>query len=52
MKQAKSPAHFSKTPLVDPEPSVDLGEHTVEILSELGLSLVEMQDLARQGVLC
>ena len=52
MKQAKSPARFSKTPLADPEPSVDLGEHTVEILSELGLSLVEMQDLARQGVLC
>jgi len=51
MRQPRSPLRFSKT--VEPrlEPSADLGEHTVEVLADLGLTLKEMQGLARQGVI-
>ena len=33
------------------QPSADLGVHTVEVLADLGLTLEEMQDLARQGAI-
>ncbi|MFT5805286.1 MAG: crotonobetainyl-CoA:carnitine CoA-transferase CaiB-like acyl-CoA transferase, partial [Candidatus Paceibacteria bacterium] len=31
--------------------SPEIGQHTVEILTELGLSLDDMQALAREGVI-
>ena len=51
MRQPRNPLRFSE--MVEPrlEPSADLGEHTVEVLADLGLTLEEMQDLARQGVI-
>jgi crotonobetainyl-CoA:carnitine CoA-transferase CaiB-like acyl-CoA transferase len=51
MRQPRNPLRFSE--MVEPrlEPSADLGEHTVEVLAELGLTLQEMQGLARQGVI-
>ena len=51
MRQPRNPVRFSQivAPLL--QPSADLGEHTVEVLADLGLTLEEMQDLARQGVI-
>ncbi len=51
MRQPRNPVRFSRmvAPLL--QPSADLGEHTVEVLADLGLTLEEMQDLARQGVI-
>ena len=51
MVQPRAAVRFSETQHTDNTPSADLGEHTVEILSDLGLTFAEMQDLARQGVI-
>jgi crotonobetainyl-CoA:carnitine CoA-transferase CaiB-like acyl-CoA transferase len=49
--QPRSAAQFSATPTAQPSASAELGEHTVEVLAELGLSLEEMQALAHQGAI-
>lgn len=49
--QPRAAAQFSQTPTPAPQASAELGEHTVEVLSELGLSLEEMQALAHQGAI-
>ena len=51
MQQPKAPARFSKTLYALRRHSPEVGEHTVEILSELGLSIEDMQALARAGVI-
>lgn len=51
MRQPRSPLRFANTPDMPLQPSADLGDHTVEVLSDLGLSLDDMQALARQGVI-
>lgn len=51
MRQPRNPVRFSNTARPRIEPSADLGDHTVEILSDLGLSIEQIQDLARQGVI-
>jgi crotonobetainyl-CoA:carnitine CoA-transferase CaiB-like acyl-CoA transferase len=51
MRQPRSPLRFGRTPDMPLQPSADLGDHTVEVLSDLGLSLEDMQALARQGVI-
>jgi len=51
MQQPKAPARFSKTPYALRHHSPEVGQHTVEILSELGLSIEDMQALAREGVI-
>ena len=49
--QPRSAVRFDATPTPMPTPSAELGEHTVEVLAELGLSLEEMQALAHQGAI-
>ena len=51
MRQPRNPLRFSNAPKAKMQPSADLGEHTVEVLADLGLSLDEMQKLAQQGVI-
>jgi crotonobetainyl-CoA:carnitine CoA-transferase CaiB-like acyl-CoA transferase len=43
-------AKFSATPLVQPRPAPRLGEHTAEILGELGLTAREVDELRADGV--
>lgn len=51
LRQPRSPIRYSANPAKTPRPSADLGEHTVEILSELGIEFEEMQTWARQGAI-
>ncbi len=51
MRQPRSAVRFSRTSEPRLQASADLGEHTVEILADLGLTLDQMQELARQGVI-
>ena len=51
MRQPRNPLRFSDVSTPKLQPSADLGEHTVEVLAGLGLSLAEMQELARQGAI-
>jgi len=51
MVQPRAAVRFSETQHTNNTPSADLGEHTVEILSDLGLTFAQMQDLARQGII-
>ena len=51
MMQPRAAVRFSATQQTHHVPSADLGQHTVEILSDLGLTFAQMQDLARQGVI-
>jgi crotonobetainyl-CoA:carnitine CoA-transferase CaiB-like acyl-CoA transferase len=43
-------AHFERTPAADPGDVPSHGQHTVEVLTELGLSEEEIVDLQRRGV--
>lgn len=49
--QPRSAVRFEGTPTSKPAPAPELGEHTVALLDELGLTEVEMRTLAEQGVL-
>ena len=51
MQQPRPSARLSETPATQRSCSPEVGEHTVQILSELGLSLEDMQDLAREGII-
>lgn len=51
MRQPRPPVQFEGTPTSHRHTSPEVGEHTVEILSELGLELEDMQLLARQGAI-
>ena len=51
MRQPRPPVRFSNTPSEMRHYSPDVGQHTVEILSELGLTMDEMQELAREGAI-
>jgi crotonobetainyl-CoA:carnitine CoA-transferase CaiB-like acyl-CoA transferase len=51
MQQPRSPVRFEDTPSRFRSPSPEIGEHTVEILSELGLSMDDMRALAMEGVI-
>ena len=51
MRQPRSAVRFSRSSEPRLQASADLGEHTVEILGDLGLTLEQMQELARQGVI-
>lgn len=51
MRQPRPPVQFEGTPTSHRYTSPEVGEHTVEILTELGLEMEEMQELARQGAI-
>lgn len=51
LRQPRPPVQFEGTPTTHQRPSPEVGEHTVEILGELGLRVDEMQMLARQGAI-
>ena len=51
VRQARPAPHFSETPL-DPTPLIPLhGQHTDEILGELGLTVDVMEKLRASGVI-
>jgi crotonobetainyl-CoA:carnitine CoA-transferase CaiB-like acyl-CoA transferase len=50
MRQARPAARFEKTPAGFRQPAPLLGEHTDEILKELGLSGAELAELRASGV--
>jgi len=51
MIQPRSPVRFAKKAVSSPTPSPEVGQHTVEILAELGLTIEQMQELADQGAI-
>jgi crotonobetainyl-CoA:carnitine CoA-transferase CaiB-like acyl-CoA transferase len=51
MQQPRPPVSFEGTPSTIRSVSPEVGEHTVEILSELGLTMEDMQALAREGII-
>ncbi len=51
MVQPRAPARFGDDPWVLRHHSPELGQHTVEILEELGMEMPEMQQLAREGAI-
>lgn len=51
MRQPRPPVQFGGTPNSHRYTSPGVGEHTVELLSELGLEIEDMQRLARQGAI-
>ena len=51
MRQPRSAVRFSHSTEPRLQASADLGEHTVEVLADLDLTLEQMQELARQGVI-
>lgn len=51
MRLPRPPIQYGATPTVDRSPSPELGQHTVEVLSELGLELEQMQQLASEGAI-
>lgn len=51
MQLPKAPVTFSKTPARHQSHSPEMGQHTVEILSELGMEFSDMQSLAQAGAI-
>ena len=51
MQQPRPPVRFESTPSRLRNHSPEVGQHTVEILSELGLTMTDMQALAREGAI-
>ena len=51
MRQPRAPVIFSTTPSAIRSHSAEIGQHTVEILSELGLDIDAMRKLAQDGAI-
>jgi crotonobetainyl-CoA:carnitine CoA-transferase CaiB-like acyl-CoA transferase len=50
IREPRPPARFDVTPAAIRRPAPALGEHTAEVLGELGLSAAEIDDLRAKGV--
>ena len=50
-RQARSPARFSRTPASEQGPAPGLGEHTDEVLGEVGYDAETIERLRQAGVL-
>ena len=50
IRSMRLPMHFSATPAVNRRPTPHIGEHTVEVLREAGLSAEEVERLLATGV--
>lgn len=51
MQLPKAPVTFSKTPTQHRYHSPEVGQHTVEVLTELGLEMADMRALAQEGAI-
>jgi crotonobetainyl-CoA:carnitine CoA-transferase CaiB-like acyl-CoA transferase len=51
VRQTRPPEHFDDTPSAIRRPAPTLGQHTVEVLTELGLGPREIESLADEGIL-
>jgi crotonobetainyl-CoA:carnitine CoA-transferase CaiB-like acyl-CoA transferase len=51
IRSMRLPMHFSATPAMNYRPTPHIGEHTVEVLREAGLSAGEIDELLTQGVI-
>ena len=51
LRQPRPAGRVEKTPASIRRPAPEVGEHTVEVLSELGLDIEAMRELARKGVI-
>ena len=51
MRQARPAARFSDTPAQSPRTAPGLGEHTVELLADLGLSDADIRQLRESGAI-
>jgi len=50
VRTMKLPMHFSATPAKNQRPTPHVGEHSVEVLREAGLSMQEIEKLVADGV--
>ena len=51
MRMPRPPVQFGNTPAKERAASPEIGEHTVEILDELGFEIEEMRQMAREGII-
>ena len=51
IRQARPAARFSKTPAEKPRPAPELGQHNNEILSELGFTQAEIDNLSESKII-
>jgi crotonobetainyl-CoA:carnitine CoA-transferase CaiB-like acyl-CoA transferase len=51
VKQVANPIHFTEAPIVHDRRAPDLGEHTVEILRDIGMDAAAVEALKREGVI-
>lgn len=51
IRQPRPSVQFDGTPVPPTQPSPEMGQHTVEVLRELGMEIEEMRELAREGVI-
>lgn len=49
LRQARTPARFSRTPVAPPRGAPLLGEHSIAILESLGYDLLEIEELLATG---
>lgn len=50
VRAMRLPMHFSESPAMNRRPTPHVGEHTVELLREAGLSMAEIEKLVANGV--
>lgn len=50
VRAMRTPMHFSATPSMNRRPTPHVGEHTVEVLREAGLTMTEIEKLLADGV--